>query len=328
MWFAVSVFITIAASSCLITLNKYVMKVYGFNFPTVLSTFHFFLSFFLFGTMAKIGKFEPTKALPVSCQWIIGFFGVASIVTMNYNLKINSVGFYQLSKLCNIPVLVCYKYFFNGVITPLPTLASLGVLLVGLFVFSVNDVEFNFLGCIIAIAGILTTCVFQTLAQNYQKTYGLNGTQMNHAASYPETVFGVIASIFIEFFGANGIINHNFCFFELFLVFLTGCFAMVGNIVSFSLLGKGGPVTYQVIGHVKTMTIFILGLLIFPAQKETDEQFRNKVIGLCISMCGVILYTYFQIKFKDQPAKPDEERMLPDKDKMLETVNDDDDQNK
>ena len=315
MWIGIYILTTIVASSGLITLNKYVMKIYGFNYPTVLSTFHFFLSFFLFGIMAKLGKFEPTKTLPPLHQWIIGFFGVASIVAMNYNLKINSVGFYQLSKLCNIPVLVIYKYVFKNISTPFPILCSLGVLLIGLTIFSVNDVEFNLLGCFIAIIGIFTTCVFQTLAQNLQRTYGLNGTQMNHAASFPETVFGLISSIFMEFGGENGIIHHEFCFIELFLIFLTGCFAMIGNIVSFVLLGKGGPVTYQVIGHVKTMTIFTLGLIVFPAQHESDKQFKHKIIGLCISMCGVILYTYFQMKFKDEPkpTKPDEEQMLPEK---------------
>jgi uncharacterized protein YacL len=87
-------------------------------------------------------------------------------------------------------------------------------------------------------------------------------------------------------------------------VILSGVFAVIGNVIGFSLIGKAGPVTFQVVGHVKTMLTFIFGLLMFPERSETTEQLRKKILGLVVSMAGVILYTVFemQIKGKEEDA--------------------------
>ena len=41
----------------------------------------------------------------------------------------------------------------------------------------------------------------------------------------------------------------------------------------------------------------------FPAQHESSEQFKKKIIGLSISMVGVILYTIFEIQNKKESEK-------------------------
>ena len=38
----------------------------------------------------------------------------------------------------------------------------------------------------------------------------------------------------------------------------------------------------------------------FPAKEESSEQFIKKIIGLSISMFGVILYTYFEMTNKKE----------------------------
>lgn len=75
--------------------------------------------------------------------------------------------------------------------------------------------------------------------------------------------------------------------------------AVLGNVIGFSLIGKAGPVTFQVVGHVKTMLIFIFGLIMFPSRQESSEQFKKKILGLCISMVGVVFYTVFELKNKE-----------------------------
>jgi solute carrier family 35 protein E3 len=77
----------------------------------------------------------------------------------------------------------------------------------------------------------------------------------------------------------------------------------MGNVIAFSLIGKAGPVTFQVVGHVKTMLIFIFGLLLFPEKEESHSQFVKKITGLVVSMVGVILYTVFEIRAKEQEKK-------------------------
>ena len=102
----------------------------------------------------------------------------------------------------------------------------------------------------------------------------------------------------------KNILNHKFQRVEVGLILFTGCLAVMGNSVGFSLIGRAGPVTFQVVGHVKTMSIFIFGLMMFPPVMEPREKKIKKIIGLIISMSGVILYTIFEIKNKKKEKVP------------------------
>jgi solute carrier family 35 protein E3 len=102
----------------------------------------------------------------------------------------------------------------------------------------------------------------------------------------------------LETHGESNIFEQSFHFEQVLLVVLSGGFALLGNLIAFSLIGKAGPITFQVVGHVKTMLIFVFGLVIFPERSETKEQFARKIIGLIVSMTGVVLYTVFEIRIK------------------------------
>jgi solute carrier family 35 protein E3 len=58
-------------------------------------------------------------------------------------------------------------------------------------------------------------------------------------------------------------------------------FALGVNISNYLVLGKTSPLTYQVLGHMKTVLILILGFTVF--KKPVD--IRN-VIGITIAMVG------------------------------------------
>lgn len=64
------------------------------------------------------------------------------------------------------------------------------------------------------------------------------------------------------------------------------CFALGVNISNYLVLGKTSPLTYQVLGHMKTILILVLGFLVF--NKPVDS--RN-LIGIMVAMGGVVSYT-------------------------------------
>lgn len=74
------------------------------------------------------------------------------------------------------------------------------------------------------------------------------------------------------------------------------------NISNYLVIGKTSPLTYQVLGHLKTILILILGFLFF--NKQLD--YRN-VIGIVVAMVGVIAYTEINRRMADKetslPAK-------------------------
>jgi len=73
-------------------------------------------------------------------------------------------------------------------------------------------------------------------------------------------------------------------------------FALGVNISNYLVLGKTSPLTYQVLGHLKTVLILILGFAVF--NKELDA--RNGM-GICVAMIGVVAYT--EVKRKESADK-------------------------
>lgn len=293
--------ISFCTATSLILTNKKIMNNYGFECPTFLTSYHFLLSAILLEIMGRMNFFTIDKSMPTLVRWGTAAFGVGSIVFLNLNLKVNSIGFYQLSKLLNIPFMVIYKFIVQNKTTPFESLCSLAVLLTGMALFTVNDVQFSIFGAIIALTAILCTTVYQSLSASHQSTYSITGTQLNHIVAYPQFVICIVSALIMETNGKKSIFNHKFQNFEIFLILLTGAFAVYGNVIGFIMIGKTGPVSFQVIGHVKTILIFVFGLIMFPpTQAETKQQKIKKIIGLIISMVGVISYTFFELKIKQK----------------------------
>jgi hypothetical protein len=69
------------------------------------------------------------RLLERAAAWKSALFGVGGIALMNWNLKVNSIDLYQLSKPCTIPYMAA------------ALCASLAVLRARLALFTVNDVE-------------------------------------------------------------------------------------------------------------------------------------------------------------------------------------------
>ncbi len=67
----------------------------------------------------------------------------------------------------------------------------------------------------------------------------------------------------------------------VFRIALSCCFALGVNISNYLVLGKTSPLTYQVLGHLKTILILFLGFTVF--KKPIDM--RN-VLGIFIALIG------------------------------------------
>jgi solute carrier family 35 protein E3 len=197
--------------------------------------------------------------------------------------------------------MVVYKLLFKHKTTPIQSLISLAILLVGIGLFTVNDVEFNIPGTIIAAIAIFSTTVYQSRSAYMQSEYGITGPQLNEIVAFPQFVICFVAALATETYGRRSILLHQFQKIEVGLILLTGLFAAFGNVIGFIIIGWTGPVTFQVIGHIKTILIFVFGLILFPPKfAESPAQKRKKITGLVVSMIGVIMYTFFELRIRDQ----------------------------
>lgn len=309
---------SICSSTAIIMMNKYVMDTYKFNSPTSLTAYHFLMTYALLEIMCRINLFQRASSVPQMPRWEMGVLSVGTVVLMNFNLKMNSVGFYQLSKLCTIPFMVVYKLVVQKQTTPIPILFSLVILLVGIALFTVNDVQFNIPGALVAVFGVTFTALQQIRTGTMQAEFNINGPQLQHATALQQFVLVLGLALVVETHGSHNIFAHHFVFTEMIIIFLTGIVSVGVNVFAFGIIGKTSPVTYQVVGHVKTILIFTFGLILFKAnESETRLMFYKKVFGLLISMSGVILYTYLNLKGKEKTNSTSNKGKNADLEKLL-----------
>jgi solute carrier family 35 protein E3 len=306
---------SISSSTAIIMMNKYVMRNYHFNSPTFLTAYHFLMTWVVLELMCCMKLFERATTFPMYDRCVLAVLTVAGVVFMNFNLKTNSVGFYQLSKLLCIPAIVAYNFLFEDKSTPILTLGSLFVLLVGISLFTINDIEVRLLGAIIAAIAVIFVAIAQTKMGSVQKSFAISGPTAQHASALIQFVITVVSACLLETHGPNSLIAHSFARIELVVVILSGFVSVSVNVCGFGLIGKTSPVTYQVVGHCKTILIFVFGLILFPADEgETRGQFVRKIIGLVISMAGVIAYTVLEMRAKRELVPEEQEA---DRDQLL-----------
>ena len=125
-----SVLVNIMSSVGLILSNKQLVEWHNFNYMVVLTGIHFYTCFLccllalLFGVLHYKMISNHVHLLRISMASLI------SIIFMNLNLAHNSVAFYQVSKLCCIPVTLFIESIFGMRKQQLTVMLVLSLLLI------------------------------------------------------------------------------------------------------------------------------------------------------------------------------------------------------
>lgn len=213
---------------------------------------------------------------------------------MNLNLAYNSVGFYQLSKLACVPFVLAVQYLlYNQGVSRAVQLTLIPITL-GVGWATVHDVDVNLLGTFFASAAVAATGMAQIYTSVYQKALNMNAMQLLFHTS-PMIAVGMLIMCPM-FDNVERLWNFEYTFGLVIRIIVSCCFALGVNISNYVVLGKTSPLTYQVLGHLKTVLILVLGVVIF--HKEVDSQ---NVLGVLVAMVGVVAYT--EIKRRETEAQ-------------------------
>ncbi|EOD15499.1 hypothetical protein EMIHUDRAFT_95207 [Emiliania huxleyi CCMP1516] len=143
----------VAAIMC-ISLNRETFK--SFPFPAALTTLHYARhNFYL-----------------LVCCWS------ACNALSNVSLDRNSVGFYQLVKILVTPSLVAFDFVVYGRRTTLLQGVALVLACLGVGVASVDDVQVNAYGALIACSAVITAAAQKVLNMHVQQVGGLSALQV------------------------------------------------------------------------------------------------------------------------------------------------------
>ncbi|CAL4942336.1 unnamed protein product [Urochloa decumbens] len=252
----------VTTSVGIIMVNKALMATYGFSFATTLTGLHFVTTTLMTIVFRWLGLSQPSH-LPLADLIKFVIFSNLSIVGMNVSLMWNSVGFYQIAKLCMIPASCLLEVVFDHVHYSRDTKLSIMVVLIGVAVCTVTDVSVNARGLIAAVIAVWSTAL-----QQYAGSLLLVGP-------------------FVDFLLTGKRVDH-FNFSSLALFFLTlSCFIAIGvNLSQFICIGRFSAVSFQVLGHMKTVLVLSLGFLFFGKEGLNLQV----VLGMVLAVLGMIWY--------------------------------------
>ena len=304
----------VASSVALVLVNKKVFSG-GFAFPMTLSFFHFVFTVIWYQLLALGGAYTkpgPGSGMSQFEKFKVALAGFASIGLMNLSLNTNSVGFYQITKLTIIPVTLVINAYAYGVTAPPKIKLALAILLGGVGVATVTDVDLRPLGALYGLSAVLTTAVFQIWQGTKQKEFQVSATQLQ-AGIAPWQSFQALAcavltesSAVLTEAGAgeapatsDGFFRGAFAGDEkmvrtLWIVLATCFLALAVNLCSFGLIGRTSAITFQVVGHAKTCLVLVGGYVLFPSKLSDTTQLYNNIMGVSIAMVGVILYGHLK----------------------------------
>ncbi|KAL9662100.1 hypothetical protein QQ045_026928 [Rhodiola kirilowii] len=252
----------VVTSVGIIVVNKALMATHGFSFATTLTGLHFATTTLMTVALRWMGYIQSSH-LPLSELFKFVLFANFSIVGMNVSLMWNSVGFYQIAKLTMIPVSCFLEIVLDKVRYSRDTKLSILLVLVGVAVCTVTDVSVNGKGFIAAFIAVWSTSLQQ------------------YAASL------LIVGPFLDYWLTEKRVDaYPYSTISVAFIVLSCTIAIGTNLSQFICIGRFTAVSFQVLGHMKTILVLILGFIFFGKEGLN----LHVVIGMIIAVAGMIWY--------------------------------------
>jgi len=277
---------SVSSSVSIVIVNKYLISTLGFPYITFLTATHMAVTAMALRIASGAGFILPKLIDEKSLTRFAVINGI-SVGLLNLSLGFNSVGFYLMTKLAVIPCTVGIQQIYFRKTFSNKVKSSLATLLGCVAVATVTDVLLNFVGAFLSLLAIVTTCVSQIWTNTMLKEHGVNSTQLLYAASPYMSLVLAVVSLPLDWalIGGTLFTFQRYTSAIIFVAFLTCVFAVLVNFSTFLVIGKCDAVTYQVLGHLKTL--LVLGFGFFVLGNSVNWQ---NVCGILIAITGMIAY--------------------------------------
>eukprot|EP00249_Psilotum_nudum_P027039 c34291_g1_i1 orf=314-1393(+) len=289
--------LSVISSVSIVICNKALLSNFSFNFATTLTSWHLLVTFCSLHVAQMLKLFEHK---PFDPRTVMGFgiLNGISIGLLNLCLGFNSVGFYQMTKLAIIPCTVLLETLFLRKRFSRHIQTSLIVLLVGVGIATVTDLQLNTLGSILSFLAIVTTCIAQIMTNTIQKRFKVSSTQLLYQSCPYQAMTLFVTGPFLDgLLTKENVFAFTYTAPVLLFIILSCLISVSVNFSTFLVIGKTSPVSYQVLGHLKTCLVLALGYIVL----HNPFSWRN-IFGIAIAVVGMGLYSYFCIQESQQKA--------------------------
>ncbi|CAN6567689.1 unnamed protein product [Malus baccata var. baccata] len=206
---------------------------------------------------------------------------------MNVSLMWNSVGFYQIAKLTMIPVSCFLEVVLDNVRYSRGTKLSITLVLLGVAVCTVTDVSVNAKGFIAALVAVWSTALQQHYVHSLQRKYSLGSFNLLGHTAPVQAASLLIFGPFLDYWLTNKIVYaYDYHLISMSLIVLSCTIAVGTNLSQFICIGRFTAVSFQVLGHMKTILVLILGFIFFGKEGLNLQV----VLGMFIAILGMIWY--------------------------------------
>eukprot|EP00249_Psilotum_nudum_P003951 c17462_g1_i1 orf=1-861(-) len=254
--------LSVISSVAIVICNKALLSNFSFNFATTLTSWHLLVTFFSLYVAQLLKLFENKPSDPGTVMGF-GVLNGISVGLLNLCLGFNSVGFYQMTKLAIIPCTVLLETLFFGKRFSHHIQLSLIVLLIGVGIATITDLQLNALGSLISVLAIGTTCVAQIMTNTIQKRFMVSSTQLLYqSCPYQATTLFIMGPFLDGLLTKENVFAFKYTTLVLLFIILSCLIAVSVNFSTFLVLGKTSPVSYQVLGHLKTCLVLGFGYIL------------------------------------------------------------------
>lgn len=241
------------------------------------------------------------QVLPLSAAY------VGYIVLNNVSLRINTVGLYQISKICIMPVLIAMEMAFFGKFPSKKVLAAVALVCIGVALATVTDGAYqtSLTGLVVGLAAILVTAIYQIWAGSKQKELQAGSMQLLHQSTPIAAVMLAVLVPMLEPIGLfsnvsekQTLIGFEYSLPSVTAIAVSSILGLVVSLSTFLVIGATSSLTFNIVGHLKTVIILAGGCLIF-GESMTPATFA----GVAIALAGIAWYTHVQLSATVQQPK-------------------------
>lgn len=291
-----AVFGNLVTAISIVFINKFIFA--DFEYESSLTCFHLVVTWLGLHLMRLMGLFQ-SKPMGLRQSLLIGLTYALCMPAQNLALRLNSVGSYQVAKICLMPAtVVCDRVLANK--TPSNgVLFSLVLICGGAVVSTVTDASFTSVGTAASVLMVSSTAMNQIAIQEATQKLKMSSPQLLlKCLPFALVLVTPILPLLEDWSKHNGPIGFEYTPHTVALIGASGGLAVLVNLTTFMIIGKASAITYRVLTHAKTIIIFIGNFVLFKQQHDI----RN-ILGTAITFLGVVCYTYAKLA-ESAPAMP------------------------
>lgn len=300
-------FVEFSSAVAIILCNKALMSGrLKFRFPVTLTAAHFAwtaLGSSLIKGCTEAGANEPAELPPwrVVCAFVA--ISCGAIILSNASLLLNSVMFYQISKLITLPFVAAVDWVEGTKAYTWLHVPIFGVVMSGVAIAIRGEAgipESGFVGAAVAMASVVATGMHQIYCGRLQSRWGMSPSALLAVVSPIKAALLFVIGPTIDALAFGGWIGaYDWTPDAAILVATTCALAIALNLSQYTVIRALGAGPYQAFSQLKTAAVIALGSLLFEGTMH-----EHQIIGACVAVCGVITLTRLEQRLRNQETRP------------------------